>query len=40
MNWGLGNALAEADIKIQNEGSLEEFSTAVTSVLTSLGGEQ
>ncbi len=37
MNWGLMNALAEADIKIKNEGSLEEFSTAVISVLASLG---
>ena len=36
MNWGLGNALAEADIRIANEGRLEEFSTAVTSVLHSL----
>ncbi len=35
--WGLMNALAEADIKIKNEGSLEEFSTAVISVLASLG---
>jgi dephospho-CoA kinase len=37
MNWGLGNALAQADIKIKNEGSLEEFSKAVISVLNSLG---
>lgn len=37
LNWGLGKALAEADINIKNEGSLEEFSTAVTSVLASLG---
>lgn len=37
MNWGLNKALAEADIKIKNEGSLEEFSTAVISVLASLG---
>jgi dephospho-CoA kinase len=37
MQWGLGNALAEADINIKNEGSLEEFSTAVKSVLASLG---
>lgn len=35
--WGLMNALAEADIKIKNEGSLEEFSTEVISVLASLG---
>ncbi|PKL70435.1 MAG: dephospho-CoA kinase [Methanomicrobiales archaeon HGW-Methanomicrobiales-1] len=37
MNWGLGNALALADINIKNEGSLEEFSTEVISVLASLG---
>jgi dephospho-CoA kinase len=37
MNWGLNNALAQADIRIQNEGSLEEFSTEVISVLASLG---
>ena len=37
MNWGLDKALAEADINIKNEGSLEEFSTAVISVLASLG---
>lgn len=37
MNWGLGNALALADINIKNEGSLEEFSTAVISVLATLG---
>jgi dephospho-CoA kinase len=36
MNWGLMQALAEADIRIKNEGSLEEFSTAVISVLASL----
>jgi dephospho-CoA kinase len=37
MNWGLMNALANADIRIKNEGSLEEFSKSVTSVLVSLG---
>ena len=37
MNWGLLNALAEADIRIKNEGSLEDFSKAVISVLSSLG---
>ena len=37
MNWGLGNALALADINIKNESSLEEFSTEVISVLNSLG---
>ena len=37
MNWGLMNALAQADINIKNEGSLEEFSTAVNSYLASLG---
>ncbi|MFA4823830.1 MAG: AAA family ATPase [Methanoregula sp.] len=36
IGWGLGNALAEADISIANEGSLGDFSTAVTSVLDSL----
>jgi dephospho-CoA kinase len=36
MNWGLGKALAEADINIKNEGSLVEFTTAVISVLASL----
>jgi dephospho-CoA kinase len=39
MNWGLMQALAEADIRIKNEGSLEEFTAAVRSVLTSLGRE-
>ena len=38
-NWGLGRALAEADIKIKNEDSLEDFSTEVICVLTQLGGE-
>ncbi len=37
MNWGLMKALAEADIWIKNEGCLEDFSTAVKSVLASLG---
>ena len=37
MNWGLMNALAQADINIKNEGSLEEFSAAVNTVLASLG---
>jgi dephospho-CoA kinase len=37
MKWGLGSALAEADINIKNEGSLDEFSRAVNAVLASLG---
>jgi len=37
MKWGLLHALAEADIRITNEGSLEDFSKAVISVLSSLG---
>jgi hypothetical protein len=37
MNWGLMNALAQADINIKNEGSIEEFSATVNSVLASLG---
>jgi len=36
IGWGLGNALAEADISISNEGSLGDFSAAVTSVIDSL----
>ncbi len=40
MTWGLGKALAEADINIRNEGSLEEFSAEVISVLASLGRER
>lgn len=36
IGWGLANALAEADIRIANEGSLVDFSNAVTSLLNSL----
>lgn len=37
MNWGLMNALVQADIRIKNEGTLEEFAASVNSVLASLG---
>ena len=37
LGWGLGSALAKADIRIRNEGSPEEFSASVTSVLARLG---
>jgi len=37
LGWGLGNACAEADIRIRNEGSLEEFSASVSEVLARLG---
>lgn len=40
MTWGLGKALAEADINIKNEGSLEEFAAEVISVLASLGRDR
>ncbi len=38
LGWGLGRALAQADRRIANEGSLEEFSTEVRALLCCLGG--
>jgi dephospho-CoA kinase len=37
MRWGLNKAMEKADIKVNNEGSLEEFTAAVNSVLALLG---
>jgi dephospho-CoA kinase len=37
LSWGLGNALKAADIHIRNEGTLEEFSREVQSLLQKLG---
>ena len=33
LGWGLGNALAQADRQIRNDGTLKEFSTAVRQLL-------
>jgi len=35
--WGLGNALRSADMQISNEGSLEEFSRHVHTLLEQIG---
>jgi dephospho-CoA kinase len=35
--WGLGNALRSADMQISNEGTLEEFSNAVHTLLEQIG---
>jgi dephospho-CoA kinase len=37
LGWGLGDALAGADITLLNTGSLAEFSQSVRSLLTTLG---
>jgi dephospho-CoA kinase len=37
--WGLGNALREADIHLENEGKLADFSDTVQRLLTQLRGE-
>jgi dephospho-CoA kinase len=36
--WGLLNALNSADLHIRNEGTLEEFSSAVHALLDRIGG--
>ncbi|MFA4861940.1 dephospho-CoA kinase [Methanoregula sp.] len=36
LSWGLGNALKEADCSVTNEGSLEEFTKKVRTLLTDL----
>jgi dephospho-CoA kinase len=38
LGWGLGNALKGADIRLENTGSLEEFSEQVRNLLRELGG--
>jgi dephospho-CoA kinase len=37
LGWGLGRALEQADVTIRNEGTLEEFSVKVRSLLRALG---
>lgn len=37
LNWGLGNALKSADIHIENEGTLDEFSKEVHLLVTKMG---
>lgn len=39
LGWGLGNALREADIHLENDGTLEEFSCAVGLLLAQLRGD-
>jgi len=39
LGWGLGNALKLADIRINNDGSLDTFTTQVTDLLTRMGHE-
>ncbi|MFZ1127034.1 dephospho-CoA kinase [Methanoregula sp.] len=39
LGWGLGNALALADIRINNDGSLEEFTARVTDLIRSMERE-
>ena len=39
LGWGLGNALREADIHLENDGTLEEFSSAVRRLLAQLRGD-
>jgi dephospho-CoA kinase len=38
LGWGLGNALKVADIRLENKGSLLEFSGRVRDLLCKLGG--
>jgi dephospho-CoA kinase len=38
IGWGLGNALKQADIHLDNEGSLEEFEGSVRHLLAQLRG--
>ena len=37
LGWGLGNALKMADLHLQNEGTLEEFTRDVQDLLKTLG---
>jgi dephospho-CoA kinase len=39
LGWGLGNALLDADIHLDNNGTLAEFAAAVRCLLASLGGD-
>jgi len=39
LGWGLGNALKEADVHLENEGTLAEFSDAVQHLLLRLRGD-
>jgi len=39
LGWGLGNALALADIRINNDGSLEEFTTRVADLIRGMERE-
>ncbi len=39
LGWGLGNALKLADIRLNNDGSLEEFTACVTELIRSLEQE-
>jgi dephospho-CoA kinase len=36
LGWGLGNALSQADMRIENNGTLEEFSVAVRNLLEAI----
>jgi len=38
LGWGLGRALEQADIRIRNDGTLEEFARDVRALLRRLGG--
>lgn len=40
LGWGLGRALALADCRITNEGTLDEFAAEVRALLRRLGGIQ
>ena len=40
LGWGLGRALEQADFRVMNEGSLEEFRAEVRTLLIRLGGMQ
>ena len=40
LGWGLGRALEGADRRVTNEGSLEEFSAEVRTLLCRLGGRE
>lgn len=39
LGWGLGKALEQADIRIRNEGTLEEFERDVKHILEELRGD-
>jgi dephospho-CoA kinase len=39
LGWGLGNALREADVHLENDGTLEEFSQVVRRLLARLRGD-